>query len=249
MNPWCGWPELFKSNFLMMSIHAYANTHTYVFGFCVCDVAALPAPPWAGVLELLEAPRQSGSQCQHWVAVALLRSLLGERRCVGPLLWNCTRWASAWGQRKESSALMLTVFFLRSDFFFLSRPQSCLNFPPTSSRTDGAHFPFCYDSIEEGERGFGGVWKSRSAFPFPLLSAESEQQRAVPDSCLRGWALRARLHRTHLPDKQGAPPAYELCSLASLRHFSKPCYCHFSFDVQSWAEVWAASFCSQELGR
>ena len=35
------------------------------------------------------------------------------------------------------------------------------------------------------------------------------------------------------PDKQSAPSPYGFCTLASLRHSSKPCYCCFSFDVQN----------------
>lgn len=151
-------------------------------------------------------------------------------------------------KRKSQVCWCHTVFFLPSGFFC---PQSCLNFffsssfllvEPLSS--------FAMTASRRGEHCFGGVWQSKNAFPFPLLSADSEQWRGVPGSCPLCRARTSCPDRTRLPDKQNTLSAYEFCTLASSgRPFSKLCYCHFSFDVQSWAGVGPDCFYSQEPGR
>lgn len=155
---------------------------------------------------------------------------------------------SAWGQRERVKCVdAIQCFFFQvaflssilSKLFFFS---SFVLVEPLSS--------FAMTASRRGEHCFGGVWQSKNAFPFPLLSADSEQWRGVPGSCPLCRACTSCPDRTHLPDKQNTLSAYEFCTLASSgRPFSKLCYCHFSFDVQSWAGVGPDCFYSQKPGR
>lgn len=104
--------------------------------------------------------------------------------------------------------------------------------------------PLSSDNSREGVRGFGGIWKPKSTFPFPLLSAESVRQRGVPlpgVHCVRICACTARLDRTQRPDKQNTLSAYEFCTLAGLRHFSKLCYWRLSLMCKTECEPCAST--------
>lgn len=238
MSPWYWWLRALQEQFYY-DVYTNICKHTHMYlGFLVCVLCSChpTTPLWPHVLELLRTLKQSGSKNQHWVAAALLRSLLEEGRCVASFVSSELYKTSISIKSIKCIGAIWWLFFQVP--LFPPLPWSCLsslylfNFFPVQWQ--------CYDSTEQGECGFGGVWKSKCSFLshcFPLSQGSGGvflTAAFMAGLLQHAWTAPAcQINRTLRP----SPP--EFCTLASWRNFSKPCYCHFSFDVQSWAGVWA----------
>lgn len=229
MTPWCRWLRALKKQFsndgVNICIYKYTCMCIWVF-VCVMWLPLTP-PPLTPVSHSCWEDRgrvvPSASTGLLWPCCCPCWGREGV--CLHSFLLNCTRRASAWGQRKSQVHWCHMVFFLPSDFSFLPPPWSCLNyflffffsslaeplssFAMTASRRESVALV-----------GFRNLLRARFlSHCFPLSqSGGGVFLAAAPTAGL----LRRCLRRTRPPDKHSALSAYEFCTLASSRHFSKP---------------------------
>lgn len=184
----------------------------------VCDFIH-PPPPWVMVMQGRLNLRSKKVKCSDAV-------LLGC--CVVVVVFLSSKY-----HFPPSSLIFSSYYLLLISYFDLFRV--CVHVSWWS--------PFPLTTAGRGCGALAGSGNPRARFLshcFPL--SQCDRGVFLPGvHCVRICACTARLDRTQRPDKQNTLSAYEFCTLAGLRHFSKLCYWRLSLMCKTECEPCAAT--------